>query len=610
MSSRGARRSCRVQGHHLSSEDLHRMSSVDTVHAATNAALLNEIGLSIVVATAVAFLGMVLRQPPILAYLAAGVFIGPRIGVGWVSNEASIEIISEIGLILLLFIIGLEIDLKAIARTGRVVLLTGALQYPLCVALGVAVAAILGRLGCPGHADRYAALYLALAAGLSSTMIVVKLLYDKQELDTQAGRISLGVLVLQDLWAIVVLAIQPNFQNPALAPLLAACVKGFALLAFCLAVSRFVLPLIFKSVAKVPELMLIVSLAWCFLVCGLADRAGLSKEMGALMAGACISTFPYSVGVVAKVTSIRDFFVTLFFVALGMKIPMPTLATVGAAILWTILLAVSRLVSVFPILYKLKQGLRVSFLSTINLAQVSEFSLVIAALGAGYGHIAEETVTVVIFVFVITSVLSTYLIMRNDALQRWLSLRAQRLGLSDVGDEGQSKAAHDESSVVILGFYRVASALLQELEKSAPQILQRTVVIDFNPDVHAELKRRGYHCVYGDIAHADTLRHVIHNSPKVVLSTIPDSILKGITNQRLLQMARSLWPEAQIMVTAESGPRALDLYDQGADFVIYPHEATAKAIVPLLSEAAEGRSIRPCAEPLVADLRTRQEVIR
>ncbi len=161
-------------------------------------------------------------------------------------------------------------------------------------------------------------------------MIVVKLLYDKAELDTLPGRITLGVLVFQDIWAIVVLGIQPNLLDPQFGTLLGSLVKGALLVAASLLVSKALLPQLFRSVAKLPELMLIGSLAWCFMVSAGADAAGLSREMGALVAGVSISTFPYNMDVVAKVVSIRDFFVTLFFVALGMQIPMPTLEVIGS----------------------------------------------------------------------------------------------------------------------------------------------------------------------------------------------------------------------------------------------------------------------------------------
>ncbi len=313
--------------------------------------LLSSIGLCVSVAALLALLANRLRQPLLLAYLLAGVLIGPQIGLGLISGEESIRTVSEIGLILLLFIIGLEMDLKKLLAAGKPVLVAGLLQFPLCVALGLA---FFFPLGFRAGGGDFGLLYLAVCLAMSSTMIVVKLLYDKFELDTLPGRITLGVLVFQDVWAILFLAIQPNLLQPEVATLLGSLLKGILLVAVSLLVSKTVLPRVFQSVAKVPELVLIGSLAWCFIVSAAANAAGLSREMGALIAGVSISTFPYNMDVVAKVVSIRDFFVTLFFVALGMQIPIPTAEVIGLALLASAFLLLSRFVVVFPLLRQLR----------------------------------------------------------------------------------------------------------------------------------------------------------------------------------------------------------------------------------------------------------------
>ena len=349
--------------------------------------LLSSVGICISVAAALAFVGNWARQPLLLAYLLAGVLIGPQIGLGLISDQESIQTVSEIGLILLLFIIGLELDLNKLLAAGKPVLITGILQFPLCAALGFAFFMPFGFRMSGGD---FGLLYLAVCLAISSTMIVVKLLYDKFELDTLPGRITLGVLIFQDIWAIVVLGIQPNLLNPQFGKLLGSLGSGVLLVAVTLVISKTLLPRLFRSVAKLPELVLIGSLAWCFIVCAAANAAGLSREMGALIAGIAISTFPYNLDVVAKVVSIRDFFVTLFFVALGMQIPMPTPQLVGMALLASAFLVASRFIVVFPILRALRQGHRASLLPAINLAQMSEFAMVIAAIGLSYEHIDQQ----------------------------------------------------------------------------------------------------------------------------------------------------------------------------------------------------------------------------
>jgi Kef-type K+ transport system membrane component KefB len=211
--------------------------------------ILSDIGVAIVAATAAALLARALRQPLILGYLVAGVVVGPAMGFGLVKDRESIEIISEIGLILLLFIIGLEMDLQKLMSAGRSLVLAGALQFPLCVALGLAFALALGM---PLGGGRFDAVYAAVAMALSSTMIVVKLLYDKHELMTLPGRLTLGVLVFQDVWAILVLAVQPTLLHPSAGVLVSSLFKGLLLVAVSLVASRYLLPALFSFIAKVP----------------------------------------------------------------------------------------------------------------------------------------------------------------------------------------------------------------------------------------------------------------------------------------------------------------------------------------------------------------------
>ena len=571
--------------------------------------LLSSVGICISVAAALAFVGNWARQPLLLAYLLAGVLIGPQIGLGLISDQESIQTVSEIGLILLLFIIGLELDLNKLLAAGKPVLITGILQFPLCAALGFAFFMPFGFRMSGGD---FGLLYLAVCLAISSTMIVVKLLYDKFELDTLPGRITLGVLIFQDIWAIVVLGIQPNLLNPQFGKLLGSLGSGVLLVAVTLVISKTLLPRLFRSVAKLPELVLIGSLAWCFIVCAAANAAGLSREMGALIAGIAISTFPYNLDVVAKVVSIRDFFVTLFFVALGMQIPMPTLEVIGLALFASAFLLLSRFIVVFPILRALRQGHRASLLPAINLAQMSEFAMVIAAIGLSFEHIDRSTVSLLIFVFAFTSVASTYLIGYSHPLQEWLSGLLRKAGLDDL-DRGENTDAGTHAlagkDVVLLGFFTEASALVHEYEMAKHSLLNRLLVIDFNPDVHAELQRRGISCKYGDVASMQTLYHAEVHAARLVVSTIPDTILKGTSNLRLLQQARRLCPEASVVVTANRAASALELYDAGADFVFVSRLHSAAQMAAILEQGlAEG--FDRLRETQIAHIRKRDEVLK
>ncbi len=571
--------------------------------------LLSGIAICVAVAAVFGLIGWRLRQPLILAYLLAGVVIGP-VGLRWVTNLESIQTVAEIGLILLLFVIGLEIDLKKLAAAGPPMLVTGALQVPICIALGLGYFALLGVHN--GGGD-YSLLYLAACMSMSSTLVVVKLLNDRMELDTLPGRITLGVLVIQDLWSVVMLAVQPNITNPNLLPLLFSLLKGVILVGGALAISRFLLPYAFRSVAKAPELILVTALAWCFFVAGVASVIGLSREMGALIAGVSLSTFPYNLDVIAKAVSIRDFFVTLFFVALGMQIPIPTIDVLLLVAAASAFVLVSRVI-VVPILYVLKLGLRNSIVPAINLSQVSEFSIVIAFLGLTYKQIHADVLTIVILTFAVTSVVSTYMINGSHAIQKILTGALKTVGLKDLDSE-KAEAAEivEQHPVVFLGFFRDASSILYEFEhegsvEDAREFVSKIMVIDFNPTVMRELRRRGIKVVYGDIAHADTLHHAGIEDAELVVSSITDDVLRGTSNLRILRTVREQAPHARVVLTTDHIPQALGFYEAGADFVFIPRLYSAAAVARLLKKGlADG--FGDIKAQAIGQLSQRQEVL-
>jgi Kef-type K+ transport system membrane component KefB len=596
------------------------MAFADTGPAApaAHSDLLTSVGLCIGVAAILAVLASKFKQPSILAYLAAGVLIGPEIGLRWITDQQAIEVIAEVGLLLLLFIIGLEIDLKKLRAYGRPVVVIGLSQFLLCTGLGLVFFSILGfGLGQDeALGGGFAPIYMAATAALSSTLVVVKLLYDKFELDTLPGRITLGVLVFQDIWAILLLALQPNLLNPQLGPLLASLLKGLLLVVISLIFSRYILPPVFRSIAKLPELMLVTSLAWCFLVSSVAHMGGLSREMGALIAGIALSTFPYSLDVIAKVTSIRDFFVTLFFVALGMKIPMPSLTLVVLATVSALFVVGSRVVSIFPILYWMGYGHRASLLPAINLSQISEFSLIIGSLGVTVGHIDPQLVSLLIVMFAITSTASTYMIHYSHPLSQLMSRALTSLHVHDIDTPREHDRGHPSAHgkrIVFLGFFREASSVLHEFELQSNAdgphpLLNEMLIIDFNPEVHAELRRRDLQCIYGDVAHMETLHHAEIHRAELVISTISDAILKGTTNARLLEQVQRLSPQAKIVVTAESVRRALDLYQQGADYVFMPRLHSASAMAKVIELGLQEGLDKLRADAIVS-LRLRNEVL-
>ena len=571
--------------------------------------LLSSIGICVGAAALIAAVTWRFRQPLLIAYLATGVIIGP-IGLGFIKDQASISTVAEIGLILLLFVIGLEIDLRRMAAGGTAVILTAALSVPICIALGVAFFMLIGV---PNVPHEYALLYLAACTSLSSTLIIVKILNDKFEIDTLPGRITLGVTVLQDLWAVAMLAVQPNILNPNFVPLVGSLLRGALLVTGAFTISKYVLPHLFRMVAKAPELVLVSALGWCFFLAGAASAIGLSREMGALIAGVSLSTFPYSLDVVAKAVSIRDFFVTLFFVALGMQITFPS-----PNILWIALAAsgftiLSRAVIV-PILYALRLGLRTSIVPAINMAQVSEFSIVIASLGVAMGQIPQQVLTIIIVTFAITAVASTYMINFSHPIQRVLTKAFKAFGLKDLDAQNvAAEVAEVSYPVILLGFFRDTSSILYEFEhegdaREARDFISKLLVIDYNPNVMHELRRRGIKCLYGDIAHVDTLRHAGIAHAELVVSSITDDVLRGTSNLRLMRNVHNHAPNARVVLTTDHIPQALTFYEEGADFVFIPRLYSAAACARILRKGLAG-GFEEIRSQAIEHLSRRQEVL-
>ena len=545
--------------------------------------ILPQIGISLLAATALGFVFQYFKQPVILGYLVAGAMIGPEIGFKLVSEPENIEVISEIGLILLLFIIGLEINPKRLISSGKQLVYSGLGQFILCVIMGV------GFFLLPVFhlKSGMSALYLALFCALSSTAIVVKILFDKFELDTLPGRLSLGILIFQDIWAILILALQPNFTHPNILLVGIALLKSVALLAAGYLLSRYVMGWIFGQISKTPEMVVAMSMAWCVLMAGIGSWIGLSMEMGALIAGVSISAFPYSVHVSAKVLPLRDFFLTLFFLSIGMKIPAPSVSILAFSAIIVLFVILSRFLSIYPILALSGSGRRTCFITSINLSQISEFSLVVASLGVGYGHIGQDILSLIIYAMAFTSVLTSYAIKGNHRLYLLFDRVMTAAGFPSKDRVALENEGKGDYPIVLLGFHRGARAFIDRIAQTAPRFLSKILVIDYNPELLKELNARGIKGVFGDISSVDTLEHVHVAEARVIVSTIPDMLLKGTSNQAMVKACRTLAPQAFIVATADEAEQTVDLKSTGANEVLLPYTLIGNHLSDLIIKTCE-----------------------
>ncbi len=570
--------------------------------------LLADIGKAVIAAGLVGLPAYALGIPLILAYLLAGVAIGPHLGLSLIQDAQSIAGISEIGLVFLMFILGLEINLKKLLQTGRAVTLAAVTQIFGGLILGVAVFHYAGF-----GVGRFDLVYLAVACVLSSTLIVVKILSDLMLLDSLPSRITVGILVLQDLFAIGFLALQKDLAHLDPMAIIGSMSRVTVLILVSWGLARYLLPGMFRKAGRQPELLLILAMAWCFAMCGLAGYLDLSLEMGSLVAGIAIASFPYHTDVVAKISSLRDFFITLFFVSLGLQIRTPSLEVLQLAAVVSGFVMISRVVTIFPILHRLGFANRASLVPGINLSQLSEFSLVLAALGVSYGHIRQDILSAFILSLVGTALVSSVLIPRAHKIFKFLNPKLIAVGYADHLSEAARIA--DEQSVreipciAILGFYREASSLLFEMQRRySSEYMSRVLIVDYNPEVHDILKKRQLNCRYGDISSVDTLRHLNLHEAKTIISTIPDKVLKGTTNLKLLKTLKKIAPNASIIVTAENMPLALEMYQHGASYVFIPRVIAATYLIDVLErlQVNGADSIRPSAADYIS---SRPEVI-
>jgi len=310
--------------------------------------------------------------------------------------------------------------------------------------------------------------------------------------------------------------------------------------------------------------------------------------MGALIAGLSISSFPYGSDVISKVAGVRDFFVTLFFVALGMKVPMPNLDLLGQAALIVLFVLLSRFIAVVPVVGLLGNGLHAGMVSFLNLAQISEFSLVIVTLGVGYGHVSEYIGSLVLTSMILTSVLAPYVITANDRIARWLLrlLPGPRVG-AGPSSSGTDLAVGNNPTrdVILLGHFRIAQAVLDMIEQQLPHLKPRITVVSAENHPGREVQRRGFQWAYGDLANPEALEHIGIAEARVIAATVSDTFLRGTNTRRLVKTLRRMAPNAIIVMTGEEKTDAQELREAGADHVLIPGEITGERVVALLRAA-------------------------
>lgn len=519
------------------------------------ASIFAQLSLVIAAVAIVSIIMRVLRQPLIVGYILTGILAGPSF-LHLIQDKETFEGFSSIGIALLLFIIGLGLNVDIIRKLGKTVLTVAVLEISIMLLLGYLVGVAIGI----APMD---ALFIGAALTFSSTIIIVKVLNDKREQTRLYGQILIGILLVEDIAATIALLILSTTNNGGISPgevgLLAA--KGIGLAGLMALVSTKILPRLSKFIASSQELLFLFAVAWGFGVATLFSMAGFSLEVGALFAGVSLAGLPYAQEIAARLKPLRDFFVVVFFIVLGEGLELHNL---GQALVPALIF--SGLVILFkPLLVMAGLGLlgytkRTSFKAGLPIAQISEFSLILVILAQSYGLVTPQTSAIVTLVAIITIGVTTYLMHYDDELYNKLEGRLRLFERRVTNEETKTKL---DFPVVLFGYHKGG----QEFARAFREMRKRFIVVDYNPEVIETLERQRIHFMYGDATDPELLREIGIEKAKLVVSVMVDfttnlSLLKHVTREN---------PNAVFICHADTFEEANELYNNGATYIMMPY---------------------------------------
>ncbi len=511
----------------------------------------------LVIAFLASYVVRLFKQPIIIGYIIAGIIVSPFL-IKFGATTDIIDIFSKIGIAFLLFIVGLHMNPKVVKEIGTQSLLIGLGQMILTFILTFLISfRLLGF-------EALSSFYIGLALAFSSTIIIMKLLSDKRQLDSLYGKISIGILIIQDLTAILVLIFisstnsGANFGTLAINVILigGGLILGLFLFGF------FVLSRITRGIARSQELLFLFSICWCFLVAALFSFFGFSIEIGALIAGMVLSISPYSIEISAKIRPLRDFFLIIFFIILGLNLNLAGIKSVIVnALILSMIALIFKPVILMSFMAMFKYTKRTNFLVGTTLAQISEFSLIILILGVSLGHIPAEILYTLTLTLIITILGSTYMIIYSKKFYRMMSGVVSVFERKKIRkDRKRLKRNYD---AILFGYNRTGFDILKSLTKLKKPYL----VVDFNPDTIATLNKFRVPCLYGDIDDSELLKELKLDKIDLAISTVPDYEI----NKLLIESIRVLNADAIIIARATNINEALELYKKGANYVLTPN---------------------------------------
>ena len=516
-----------------------------------------EVGIVIGIATLISIFVRYLRQPLIIGYILAGIIVGPSL-LNLISSPETITLFSHMGVALLLFVVGLGLDPKVIKEVGLVSIVTGVGQAVFTTGVGFFLSLALGF-------SKLTSLYLGLALAFSSTILILKLLSDKNETDSLYGKISIGFLLVQDLLAISTLIIISSLNGgvDAKTLVLGVALKGVILLVGLFLIGIYILPHLTKIAAKSQEMLLLFSISWAFALSLLFYTMGFSLEIGALIAGVTLSLSPYRYEISSKMKPLRDFFLVLFFIMLGYQLGFAELQqNIVPVIVFSLIVLIGNPLSVLILMGLMGHTKRNGFLAGWTVAQIGEFSHILIALGISIGHLGKEIVSIITAVTLITIAISSYLVLYAGRIYpyvaKYLTVFEKKNVKAVVPHLGSKKY-----EIILFGCDRVGQDLIVLFKR----LKQRFLVVDHNPEIVSSLSKKGMKCIYGDASDMELLDELHLSKVKMVVSTIPDFEI----NINIISKVRDVNTSAVIVVVSHHAEEAIELYAKGASYVILPH---------------------------------------
>jgi Kef-type K+ transport system membrane component KefB/voltage-gated potassium channel Kch len=532
----------------------------------------------ICLAAVLSYVFRLLKQPEILAYILTGIIIG-FFHYFQSSNQDILQTMSQIGVTLLLFMVGLEIKVSELFSLGKSLVIAAVGQVGLTILGGFAIATFFGF-------DLMSSFYIAMALTFSSTIIVVKVLSDKREMHALYAKFAIGILLAQDIVAIALLMLLSGVGTKmqgmeALVSVILIFIKGGILVGIVALLSRHFFPKFIESIAKSSETLFLVSLAWVFGLAAIVSSqyVGFSIEIGGFLAGLALANTMANYQIIAKAKILRDFFIVIFFVLLGIQMSFADLPSIiiPAIFLSLFVLGVKPLL-VTLVMAAMGYRKRTAFLTGVSLAQISEFSLILIFMGYKLGQINQRVVSLITVVGLISFFVSTYGLINSKVLYK---LMAPYLGFLERSDMKKDEISEPEDSlesleghVVVIGGDQMGESIMEALEDRDMDV----VVVDFDPNILKKLATRKVHRLFGDIADLDIQERARLDQAKLVISTIPDVE----DNILLLKELKHENRKAKVVMMALDSHDAKLLYKEGADYVILPHLAGGRQMAELI----------------------------